>query len=380
MTFETRITDALTAEVDGLTPTGDLAATAIRAGRRTRRLRAVGSSAALALVVAAGAVLAAQDDGRRDSLTTPASQLPSAAPTPSPTPSLSEEQQQAMQMAQDEVRRRMDARAALWLSQLPLGAKPQVAWTYRLGFHSPTLNHSFPSGGWLVPLGHGGGGYVIELHSEGDTGAGDAEKQTGVLTAAGFRVIDHGDLTHGLSADGRLLASSLWEAGPSDAPTGFNIYVTATGRRRAHVNYPFLASRVISVSANSVKMRVLRDTDVEEQLVLWDLASGKVRDLGPAPRNSTVDNQVVERPFTFVDGTLRELDGKRRALGLQNPVPVGVHDAVHESDDAVLVVVGGQETGDLALLRCRFSTQSCERATSLGADRKGDFALDASLR
>lgn len=383
MTLETRITDALHTQADGVTPAGELAAAAIRAGRRTRRLRAVSASAAAALVVTAGAVLAAQTGGSHDSLLTPATQLPSAEPTPSPNESLSEQAQQAMRDAQqraEEARQlAQDLQVAAWAASLPLGPRPAVAWTYGLAFHSPDFDHTFRSGGWLVPLGRGGGGYVVELHSEGDTGAGDPDKRTGVLTASGFRVIDHGDFTHGLSADGSLLASSLAEPTPADAPTGFDVYDTATGRRRAHVAYAYAASTVVAVSSESVRLSVFHDANSVEELVIWDLSTGKVRALGPAS-DSRQPNQVRSRPFSYAGEVLSELDGAQRQLRMEDLPALLVMDAVHESSDAVLLVVGGQNTGDLALLRCRFSTQSCERATSLGADRSGDFALDASLR
>lgn len=379
MTLETRITDALNAQVEGALPPGELAAVAIRKGRRTRRLRAVSASAVVALVVVTGAVLAAQPGGSHDSLVTPATQLPSAEPTPSLTEEQQRAAQEAQQRAEEERQRQQDLQVAAWVASLPLGPRPTVAWTYGLTFHSPDFDHTFRSGGWLVPLGRGGGGYVVELHSEGDTGAGDPDKRTGVLTPSGFRVIDHGNLSHGLSPDGSLLVSSLLEPDPADAPTGFDVYDTATGRHRAHVNYDYAASSVVAIYPDSVRLSVYHEANSIEELVIWNLSTGHVRALGPAP-DSRQPNQVRARPFTFANGVLTELDGAKRELRMEDLPALVVMDAVHESADAVLLVIGGQNTGDLALLRCHFSTQQCERATALGSDRKGDFALDASLR
>jgi hypothetical protein len=92
-----------------------------------------------------------------------------------------------------------------------------------------------------------------------------------------------------------------------------------------------------------------------------------------------VPDQVGNRHFSCAEGILREIDGSEGQLRIADLPALVVVDAVHESSDALLLVVGGQNTGDLALLRCRFSTQQCERATSLGADRQDDFSLDASL-
>jgi hypothetical protein len=368
--------------VDGVSAPADLASTAIRAGRRRRRFQAVGGSAALALVVAAGAVLAAQDGGGRDSLITPATQLPSAEPTPSPSPSLTDRERQALQAERQAVqaareraeaarRAQQDLQVALWLRALPVGNEPQIAWSYGAVFHSPTLDHDFANGGWVVPLGEGGGGFVIELHSDGDTGAGDPDKRTGVLTTSGFRVLDHGDFAHGLSADGRWLASALWEKSTGSGPTGFDLFDTTTGRLAAHLDYDYESANVLSVSKTEVRIDV-------GTVLSWDIATNRVHDLGPAPEPATIEGQVLDRPFTFRAGTLRELDGKHRTLVIRSPEPMTLHDAVHESVDAVLLQVAGQDTGSLALLRCRFSTQTCERATALGPE--GGFILDASLR
>lgn len=75
---------------------------------------------------------------------------------------------------------------------------------------------------------------------------------------------------------------------------------------------------------------------------------------------------------------MRETNGQQRQLRLGNPAPVIIGDAVHENDDAVILDVGGQNGGHW-LLRCRFWTQSCERAGPHALDQRG-FALDESLQ
>ncbi len=366
MTLETHIKAALHAQAATVTLRPDLGARVLRAGRRARRFRTATGCALLALIASGTVALTLKPGSKHDSLVIPATQAPTLEPSISPPPNADPEAS--------------DREVGEWLRSLPLGKTPEVAWTYGLTFHAPGLDYTFRAGGWLVPLGRGGRGYVVELHSEGDTGAGDADKRTGVLTASGLRQIDHGDLTHGLSADGRLLASSLFEATPADAPTGFELFDTATGRRSAHVDFKYLSSQVVSVTASEVVLRVLRDSTAPERLVAWDVRQGTVRDRGSASSVPDQEVRVRDRPFSFAAGKLHELSGQQRVLDVHAPAALTVMDAVREAPDSVLLVVGGQNNGDLALLRCRFSTQSCERTTTLGADRKADFALDHSLR